>query len=270
MAAVPDEAIPPGPPTNVLCAFARALNAIQPVAKTQTADTGKYSYRYADLGDVLEECKRACQMFDLAITQSVSLNEGSLALSTMVIHAGTGENVSFPALMMKMPADAQALGSAITYARRYSLLAIFGIAPEDDDGREATRAQRRLEENVATGSRTGAEGRIREMLAELPVDDRNLIVRAFKEEFRMGLTDLPPGRHGDALQFVIEAVGNLGELREAEAAQAAAEAPQTEDASPAGGSDGADGGAAAAAPPRTRRKAEPTPEQPPLNGGSDG
>jgi hypothetical protein len=185
---------------TALVAFARALNAIEPVAKTQTADTGKYKYSYADLNDVLDECKRVCQLFGLAITQSVSANDaGLLALSTMVIHADTGESVSFPALMMKMPPDAQALGSAVTYARRYSLLAIFGIAPEDDDGRAATVAAQ-----AQPGRRTEAERMVRELMGEMDPDVQAEFVKDFKVEFRCGLSDLPASRHGQALTFTRE------------------------------------------------------------------
>jgi len=61
-------------------------------------------------------------------------------LVTRVIHAATGEQIAstYP-ILAKDPADPQKLAAALTYARRYSLLSVFGLTPEDDDGNTAAR-----------------------------------------------------------------------------------------------------------------------------------
>lgn len=186
---------------EALIAFALALNAIENIAKTQTADTGKYTYRYADLGDVLDECKRACQMFELAITQNPSMSaDGHLSVSTTLIHYRTGQWLTFPPLMMKMPNDAQAVGSALTYMRRYALLTVFGIAPEDDDGRAATQSARAPEQ--FGGYRSGAEQRIHEVIKALPQEQGKALRDSFRQQFG-ALSDLPVSKHGDALTWVL-------------------------------------------------------------------
>lgn len=185
---------------EALIAFANALNAIENIAKTQTADTGKYTYRYADLGDVLDEVKRCAQMFKLAVTQNGSVTNGLLAVSTTLIHYETGQWLTFPAMMMKLPGDAQALGSALTYLRRYSLLTIFGIAPEDDDGRAATQSERT--QQATDGNRSEAERMIRNTLSNLDGETRRLLIEDFRSTFGMGLSDLPVPKHGDALTWV--------------------------------------------------------------------
>lgn len=185
--------------SEALMAFAKALAAIENVAKTQTADTGKYKYRYADLGDVLDEVKRVCSDFGLAVTQNGTCDpNGMLAVSTTIIHSDSGQWVSFPSMMLRMPQDAQALGSALTYLRRYALLTIFGIAPDDDDGREATRVARQS----GDGYRSEAERLIHEILGDMNPEDARALRAEFREEFRMGLSDLPVGKHGDALTWV--------------------------------------------------------------------
>jgi len=185
---------------TLMIKFAEALNAVENVAKTQTADTGKYSYKYADLGDVLDECKRACQMFGLAVSQHATVDSnGMLVVGTQLIDCESGESHYFLPLTMKMPPDAQALGSALTYGRRYSLLAIFGIAPEDDDGRAATIAAQ-----AQPGRRTEAERMIRELMGEMDPDVQAEFVKDFKAEFHTGLSDLPASQHGRALTWTRE------------------------------------------------------------------
>lgn len=179
-------------------AFAKALDAIKNVARTQTADTGRYTYRYADLADVLEECKRVCRENGLTITQWPSVHDGHLSVGLMMMHINGGR-VTFEPLMMVLPKEAQAYGSALTYARRYQLLTVFGIAPEDDDGREATVAAR-----TQPGQRTEAERMIRERIATMDADERGLFTTAFKAQFGMGLSELPASKHGDALTWTKE------------------------------------------------------------------
>lgn len=176
-------------------AFAKALGQVQNIAKTQTADTGKYTYRYADLGDVLDECKRVCTMFGLTIVQVPTVQDGHMALGLWLIHESGGQ-VNFDPLMMVLPKEAQAYGSALTYARRYQLLTVFGIAPEDDDGRAATVAAQ-----TQPGRRSEAERLVRELMAVMEGPARMAFIEDFRREFGMGLSELPTARHGDALTW---------------------------------------------------------------------
>jgi hypothetical protein len=184
---------------NVLLAFAKALNAVEDIAKTQTADTGKFVYRFADLGAVFDEVKRACQMFDLSVFQVPSHDGDKLAVTTVLLH-DSGEWLEFSPLGMRLPNDAQAVGSALTYSRRYALLTLFGVCPEDDDGRAATQAARAPEQNQ--GYRSPAEQMVYAEIAMLDTDTRKRLVDDFKRSMGSGMSDLPPNKHGDALTFV--------------------------------------------------------------------
>jgi hypothetical protein len=204
--------------------FARALAAIRQVTKTQTADTGKYTYTYADLGDVLEECKRALAEQDLVLSQVPSYDDGMLTVTAMIYTTAEEDvdvPITFPAMGMKLPSDAQAYGSALTYARRYQLLTIFGIAPEDDDGKEATTAAR-----TAPGARTEAERTIREEIGKMDRDTRTRFAAEFRQQFGSILAELPNRRHGDALTWTMAWVQDEQWRREAQQNdRAEAEAP---------------------------------------------
>ena len=68
----------------------------------------------------------------------------------MLIHA-SGQWLSNTFTMPVSKADAQGVGSAITYARRYALAAMVGVAPEDDDGNAATKAAPKMKQGDVNG-----------------------------------------------------------------------------------------------------------------------
>lgn len=186
-------------------AFFGALRSIHNVVATETADTGKYKYNYASLEVVLEEVKRVCAEQRLAMSQMLTTATGEdFAVITRIVHE-SGEFYDFPASVMTMPKDPQAFGAAATYLRRYSLLAIFGIAAEDDDAQQtrqpeqARRVGRVTRSNGGTTYRTREEAQIREMLAALPAADVRELQTAFREHFGSNLSSLPPERHAEAL-----------------------------------------------------------------------
>ncbi len=80
---------------------------------------------------------------------------GDPALTYRLIHAQTGEAITGTMPLMLSKTDPQGQGSAITYARRYSLMAVLGlVADEDDDGNSASRRQPKGE----TGKRSNGNG----------------------------------------------------------------------------------------------------------------
>jgi len=191
----------PNVDVEALLAYADALNAIENVTRTNVADTGKYQYKYADLADVLDEVKRVCQMFKLSVAQIPTAIDGMLAVQTVLVH-NQGGVLDFPPMMLPLPKDAQALGSALTYLRRYALLTIFGIAPEDDDGRAATQSSRAPDQYG--GYRSGAEAAFHALMVPLLPEVRTALQTEFRNAFGMGLSNLPVNRHGDALTWAHE------------------------------------------------------------------
>lgn len=96
-----------------------------------------FKSKYADLSECLDVASKPLADNGLAVTQSpmTELVDGSTmaGVETMVIHE-SGEWLKSKLLLTPTKLDPQQIGSAITYARRYSLASILGIAQEDDDG----------------------------------------------------------------------------------------------------------------------------------------
>lgn len=128
--------------TQIKSALHSALAAAFPEIEGATKDSTNphFKSQYADLASVVAAIKPALVKQELFFTQCTEPSEGGVIVETMVHHS-SGESMSFGKLFV--PAnknDAQGFGSALTYARRYSLMTAFGVAPEDDDGNAATKS----------------------------------------------------------------------------------------------------------------------------------
>lgn len=123
-------------------AFTAAQADIPAIPKLHEAviptKTGQYSYKYADLNDVLEVVRPVLNKHDLSISQSTVSEEGRIGVVTRIYHT-SGHVEEFGPLLLPAGGDARSAGSAITYARRYALCAALGISPDDDDDGEAAR-----------------------------------------------------------------------------------------------------------------------------------
>lgn len=97
-----------------------------------------YKSKYADLASCVEAVVGALNKHGIAFMQRVLPCESGVTVETLFIHT-SGETLSSGALHVPVQKnDAQGYGSALTYARRYSLMSACGIAPEDDDGNAAS------------------------------------------------------------------------------------------------------------------------------------
>lgn len=97
--------------------------------------------KYADLSEVWDACREPLSKYNLAIVQTMNKDDqGILSLVTTLAHSSGQWMKSIYPLVCKDPNNPQAWGSSITYARRYTLSSIVGIAPdEDDDGNKASQ-----------------------------------------------------------------------------------------------------------------------------------
>lgn len=121
----------------------KALASFQAEVKQpkKSKDNPFHKSKYVPLEDVVEAIVQTAQKHHLSFTQwALNAEDGRVGVATMVNHSKSGEWMEFPALFLDLEKKtAQAAGSAITYARRYALTAIFGItADEDDDANEAS------------------------------------------------------------------------------------------------------------------------------------
>jgi len=124
-------------------ALSKAQAAFPKVVKDRTAKVplksgGEYSYRYADLASLIDAVRKPLADNGLAFTQLTDVTpEGHVVLVSELIHtSGATRTGRYPLASHDRP---QEMGSEITYARRYTLSALLGVASEDDD--DGTAAQ---------------------------------------------------------------------------------------------------------------------------------
>lgn len=98
-----------------------------------------FKNKYADLNDVLEAIVPALNNNGIVLLQPLVNIEGKNFVRTVLMHESGETFESLAEIFCKNQNDAQAYGSGITYARRYSLSSICGIGSEDDDGNGAVK-----------------------------------------------------------------------------------------------------------------------------------
>lgn len=99
-------------------------------------DKQGYGYKYAELSKVLDTCRPILAEHNLVITQLVTvLNDEPTLVTTLFHKSGQFLRSCYPLVKagVKQANDAQQVGAAITYARRYALTAMLFMAQEDDD-----------------------------------------------------------------------------------------------------------------------------------------
>lgn len=121
-------------------ALVNALGDLTNPQKDGKADTGKFGYTYATLPAVLDHVRPVLAAHGLAITQDQQMADHDVAVTTTIWHT-SGEHLTFGPLVGRASGDWQQTGSALTYMRRYSLLAALGIAGDDDDDAQAVKGK---------------------------------------------------------------------------------------------------------------------------------
>jgi hypothetical protein len=122
---------------KVCAAFLKAQKGFAPALKTST--NPHFKSRYADLSAVVEAVIDSLNENGISLLQVTHPNANGVSIETLLIHE-SGEKLSGGVLTVPAAKqDPQGYGSALTYARRYSLMATCGIAPEDDDGNAASK-----------------------------------------------------------------------------------------------------------------------------------
>ncbi|MGH3518823.1 MAG: ERF family protein [Haloechinothrix sp.] len=129
-------------PGSLTAALAAVQANLPSIAKGQTADAGQYTYTYADLASVSKAILPKLGAHGLAWITYPTVVDGRFVLVYELRHV-SGEAITgvYP-LSGNTP---QQIGSAITYARRYCLCSVTGVAPESDDD-DAKAASHRPQE----------------------------------------------------------------------------------------------------------------------------
>lgn len=133
-----------------------------------------FKSKYADLASVMDACMGALNGNGIAVFQPTVDDESGRYVKTILAHV-SGQTLECRVPLIVQKNDMQGYGSAVTYARRYGLMSMAGIAPEDDDGNAAAKAAPLVDERPAK-ARTAP-----------PID------KAIREaaEYLKGASDLP-------------------------------------------------------------------------------
>ena len=115
-------------------ALSKAQGAIDDASKGSL--NPHFRSKYADLAAVRSVIREPLAVNDLSIVQLPKTVQGGVEVTTMLLHK-SGQWISSVLFMPSGKMDAHGLGSAISYARRYSIMSILSLAAEDDDGNAA-------------------------------------------------------------------------------------------------------------------------------------
>jgi hypothetical protein len=122
---------------GIFAALASAQIAMGPALKDSANPA--FKSKYADLASVMAACLPALNCNGIAVFQPTADDETGRYVKTILAHE-SGETLECRVPLIIGKNDMQGYGSAVTYARRYGLMSMAGIAPEDDDGNAAKAA----------------------------------------------------------------------------------------------------------------------------------
>jgi hypothetical protein len=121
---------------ELAAALAKAQSQIEGAKKDKK--NPHFKNDYADLSSVWDACREALTGNGLSVAQSAeSSGDGGYGVTTMLLHI-SGQWLTGTLYLRPTKDDPQGAGSALTYARRYGLAAMVGVAPADDDGNAAS------------------------------------------------------------------------------------------------------------------------------------
>lgn len=165
---------------QIATALVKAQKAFGPALKTST--NPHFKSRYADLSACVEAVMDGLNANGIALVQQLSECNDGVIVETIFLHE-SGE--TFNCGKLHIPAvkhDAQGYGSALTYARRYSLMSACGIAPEDDDGNAASKKKDERPEKIV---KPIDESRMNQLLIAIAsCENEDELRKAFAEAYK--------------------------------------------------------------------------------------
>jgi len=124
--------------------IAKALTTFQGILTSVKKDAINpfFKSKYATLDTIWDTIRKPLTDNGLSITQTMGIHDNTDSVLTTTLYHTSGEWISGEMLLNPVKNDPQGLGSAVTYARRYSISAMLGVvADEDDDANTATKTE---------------------------------------------------------------------------------------------------------------------------------
>ena len=185
---------------NVAAALVKAQKAFGPALKTNT--NPHFKSKYADLSACIEAVIDALNANGIALIQRNVETDTGVCVETVFVHESGEMLSSGPLHVPAAKQDPQGYGSALTYARRYSLMAACGIAPEDDDGNagvKGVQAERKPKDTksdpkaITQAVKDGKAAAVATHLASLAQEQLDLIWPHLSHETQDAITEAWPG-----------------------------------------------------------------------------
>jgi hypothetical protein len=172
----------PGPVDEAIKALVKAQQEMGAVLKN--AKNSHLKSKYADLGSVIDATFPALHANGFAVMQPAGMDNIGQFVETHFCHI-SGKTFSSRIYLVIGKNDMQGVGSAHTYARRYGLMAMAGVAPEDDDG-EATKAPKRQDALPPFDNAAFTERLLRSILSAKTLQNlKDYFAEAHKEKQRL-------------------------------------------------------------------------------------
>jgi hypothetical protein len=168
-----------------IAALAAALSKAQASITGALKDSANpfFKSKYADLASCWDACRKPLTDNGLAVIQTIEAGEGRAVLVTTLCHA-SGEWIKSYCPILTKDDSPQGQGSGITYARRYALAAIVGLAQIDDDA-EAAQGRHKVSvpqnpELLAKIAATATAEELSKLYNAVPQDVREAHIEVFK------------------------------------------------------------------------------------------
>jgi len=211
--------LPPPTPdrAELYAALAKAQGEIKAAEAKAEADMGTYTFRYADLAACLDVIRKPLSDNELCLIQIPSLLDNDVVHMRTVLGHSSGQTISCEMSMTPEKGGPQAIGTCMSYLRRYSLCALIGVAQFDDDARSATKGPGEYERLSPRD--------IDELLVkadELFGDDADAVLETMCAAVfpdAKGVADIP----ADQLKFALERLDNKKKRDTAKAKKKAAD-----------------------------------------------
>ena len=163
--------------------FKDLLQAQKEIEKVDKDGTNPFfKSDYTSLNSTIEACKKALNDNNIIVMQPIQSDENGVYVCTILIHTGGDRLESKMAIRESKTNDPQSQGSAITYARRYSLKSMLCMTDKDDDGEKAQTTYRKSYTGKISTSKPGmATEPQRKFVTDL-MRDKNVDIAVVQQE----------------------------------------------------------------------------------------